>query len=100
MCHGQWMAQRNENWCLVDSHLVQITAESIRGKFRQVLSNTSFLDPEGNVSLGVLTFNQFGPKDLKARLYPLTDCRQTYRGALATTTRQVPERLPMSRSEP
>jgi hypothetical protein len=43
----------------------QITAEGIRGRFRQVLNNTNFVDAEGSLTLGVLTFNQFGPKDLK-----------------------------------
>ena len=43
----------------------QITAESIRGRFRQVLNNTNFVDADGSLTLGTLTFNQFGPKDLK-----------------------------------
>jgi hypothetical protein len=46
----------------------EITADGIRGKFRQALSSTNFIDAEGNLSLGVLTFNQFQPKDLKLRL--------------------------------
>lgn len=45
--------------------LAQITAEGIRGRFRQALTNTNFVDADGSLSLGVLTFNQFGPKDLK-----------------------------------
>jgi hypothetical protein len=47
--------------------LKQITAEGIRGRFRQVLSNTSFVDADGTLTLGVLTFNQFQPKDLKVQ---------------------------------
>ena len=30
-----------------------------------MLNNTNFVDAEGTLTLGVLTFNQFGPKDLK-----------------------------------
>lgn len=48
-----------------ECRFTQITAEGIRGRFRQVLNNTNFVDAEGTLTLGVLTFNQFGPKDLK-----------------------------------
>jgi hypothetical protein len=51
-----------------DNGVPEITAEGIRGRFRQVLNNTNFVDAEGTLTLGVLTFNQFGPKDLKVEL--------------------------------
>ena len=46
----------------------QITAEGIRGRFRQVLNNTNFVDAKSALTLGVLTFNQFGPTDLKVQM--------------------------------
>ncbi len=49
------------------SATLQISAEGIRGRFRQALTSTNFIDADGNLTLGVLTFNQLGPKDLKVR---------------------------------
>lgn len=47
--------------------MLQITAEGIRGRFGQGLSNTTNVDAEGKLTLGILTFNQYHPKDLKVR---------------------------------
>ena len=46
----------------------QIPAEGIRGRFRQMLNNTNFVDAESTLTLGVLTFKQFGPTDLKVQI--------------------------------
>lgn len=46
----------------------EITAESIRGKYKQVLTSSILVDGDSTTTLGKLCFNQFEPKDLKIKL--------------------------------
>jgi len=53
---------------------------SVRGKFRQVVATTDFVDESRSVPLGALTFHQIGPKDLKVYMVPSTNLGGLFQG--------------------
>ncbi|MCJ1354272.1 MAG: hypothetical protein MMC33_004259 [Icmadophila ericetorum] len=44
----------------------------VDGKFNGLLNTTNYLDDDACSTLGTITFQQFAPKDLKARLCSAT----------------------------
>jgi len=44
---------------------------SVDGHFNGLLNTTNYLDDNACSTLGTITFQQFAPKDLKVRVWPL-----------------------------
>lgn len=44
---------------------VQLTAESVSGKFTQILNSTNYADANNELTLGALSFKMYHPNELK-----------------------------------